>query len=164
MANLITRADIQAHRQVSDSVYDKVINQYIEDAQFLDLQDLLGMDFYNAIIADEVTHADLLDGSSYTYDGKTYTHVGLKRVLIYYAYARYIRFGSSTDTPFGLVQKNTPESTEVSDKEKQIIYKMNQQTAFKYWTNVKLFLERTNYEGWSDSCSKSQTFRIRKIS
>ncbi len=160
----ITRSDIEANRQISSSVYDQVLNQYIEDAQFLDLQELLGAELYNDIIANEANHTDLLDGSTYTYKGVSYTHVGLKRVLVYYSYARYIRFGSNTDTPFGVVEKQTPDSTNVNKNDRQEVYKLNQQIGYKYFQNVRAFLDRTNYPKWkNDYTPKSGNFRINKI-
>lgn len=160
---LITRSDISAQRQVSQSVYDDVINQYIEDAQFLDISELIGSKIYNSIM-DGDDHSDLLDGSTYTYKGEDYTHVGLKRVLVYYAYARYVKFGSQTDTPFGFVEKDSEYSTKVSDSNKQATFKLNQQIGYKYWMNVKAFLDRTNYPDWNNDCrAKGGNFRISKI-
>ena len=166
---LINRADIQVYRQVSNSTYDDVLNQHILDAQFVDLQDLMGMDFYNDLVRNSATvaNAALLDGGTYTYNGITYTNVGLKAVLSHYAYARYIMFGSQTDTPFGFAEKSTQESNSVSDTGKKTMFKMNQQTAYKYWENVSAFLNRneSDYPLWKNGCALTKTkFRISKIS
>jgi hypothetical protein len=165
---LINRTDIQVFRQISNSVYDDVLNQHILDAQFVDLQDLMGMDFYNDLIRNSasVENTSLLDGGTYTYNGITYTNVGLKAVLSHYAYARYIMFGSQTDTPFGFVEKSTQESNAVSEGGKKTMFKMNQQTAYKYWENVVAFLNRkaVDYPLWKNGCIQTKsTFRISKI-
>lgn len=164
MANLITKTDIAVHRQISDSVYDNVINQHIEDAQFMELKNLIGSSFYNKIVNDVASFSNLLDGSEYDFEGTSYSHEGIKRVLIYYSYARYIRFGSSTDTPFGFVQKETPDSSSVSTEEKNIIFKQNQQIGFAYWEDVKLFLDRTDPDGWSEAGARGTRIKISKIS
>ena len=166
---LIGRTDIQVYRQISNSVYDDVLNQHISDAEFVDLQELMGMDFYNDLVRNKATalNVSLLDGGTYTYNEITYTNVGLKAVLSHYAYARYIMFGSQTDTPFGFVEKSTQESNPVSESGKKIMFKMNQQTAFKYWENVVSFLNKneSDYPLWKNGCNQTKTkFRISKIS
>ena len=165
---LINRTDIQVYRQISNSVYDDVLNQHILDAQFVDVQDLMGMDFYNDLVRNPATikNVALLDGGTYIYNSITYTNVGLKAVLSHYAYARYIMFGSQTDTPFGFVEKSTNESNTVSESGKKAMFKMNQQTAFKYWENVVAFLNRnaSDYPLWKNGCYQTKSkFRISKI-
>lgn len=166
---LITRADISTYRQISDSVYDNVLNPQIDDAQFLDVQKLLGERFYNDLILNsgDANYVALLTGGSYVYNGITYTNHGLKAVIVRYAYARYIQFGSFTDTPFSLVEKlSGQDSQQVSSIDKKNIAKSNQQAAFIYWENVKLFLDRNaaDYPLWTNNCAKfSGGFRISKI-
>ena len=169
MANLITRDDIAQYRQITDNVHTlKIINQHIIDAQFSDIQKLLGVDLYNDLIRNETDskYVDLLNGGTYTYDNVTYTNVGLKAVIVHYAYGRYILQGSQTDTPFGYVQKTNNSSQEVSFAAKKNMSKMNQQMAFTYWENVKNFLDRnkTDYPLWNSNCNiRRGGFRISKI-
>jgi len=168
---LVDRAEITKHRQISQTVYDDVLNQYIRDAQFLDVQDLLCAEFYNDLMMNstDAEYVELLNRGIYQYNGTEYTNVGLKTVICYYAHARYLKFGSATDTPFSLVEKTNNDSQIVSEKTKQILYKQNQQIAYKYWMNVEAFLNRkkSNYPLWKveDNCKPSgcRTFRINKI-
>ena len=165
---LITRTDIAEYRQISNSVYDDVINMHILDAQFSDVQKLLGADFYNDLIQNntDANYVTLLNGGTYVYQTVTYTNVGLKAVLVHYAYSRYILTGSQTDTPFGYVEKLNEQSEKVDINGKKTISKMNQQIAFNYWENVKQFLDRnaSDYPLWENSCANyNQTFRISKI-
>jgi len=168
MTLLINRTDIAQYRQISDTVYDNVLNQHIFDAQFSDLQKLMGIDFYNDLIRNwqDAKYTELLDGGTYTYNNTTYTNVGLKVVLTHYAYSRYVLFGSQTDTPFGYVEKLNNDSQAVSIEAKKTIAKMNQQVAFNYWENVNLFLERnsTTYPLYKSGCvTQNRNFRISKI-
>ena len=169
MELLITRDDISIYRQISSTPYDNVLNQNILDAQFLDIQSLMGSDFYNDLIRNynDAKYTTLLDGGTYEYQGITYTNVGLKVVLVHYAYARYVLFGSQTDTPFGYVEKLNEQSERVSLESKKTMSKMNQQVAFNYWENVRLFLDRnsTDYPLWNDgNCRiKRGGFKISKI-
>ena len=168
MANLITRTDIALYKQISKTVFDEVLNPFISDAQFTDIQPLMGPDFYFDMI-ENVTDANyvaLLAAGTYTYEGETFTNVGLKAVIAHYAYARYIMFGSQVDTPFGFQEKTNENSLNVSVAGKKTIYKMNQQMAFGYWENVLAFLSRnaTDYPKWINGCyQKGNSFRISKI-
>ena len=168
MALLINRADIAVYRQISDTVYDDVLNMHITDAQFVDVQGLMGSDFYNDLILNPTTTANiaLLDSGSYTHQGITYTNHGLKSVIVHYAYSRYAMFGSVVDTPFSLVEKLNPDSRPVEQGTKKSIHKSNQQTAYMYWENVRQFLDRNSddYPLWKNNCQKHNSgFRISKI-
>jgi len=168
MQQLINRSDIAEYAQISDTVYDNVLKQHINLAQFVDVQKLMGVDFYNDMIRNstDVKYTALLEGADYTYSGTTYTNEGLKSVLVHYAYGRYILHGSQTDTPFGYVEKLSQDSEKVDIAQKKSTAKMYQTTAFNYWENVKLFLDRneSTYPLWKNSCiTQQRLFRIRKI-
>lgn len=166
---LIDRVDISGYRQISDTAYDKVLNQHINDAQFVDIQRLLGSDFYNDMIRNSTNanYVALLDGGDYAYQGITYSNYGLKAVLVHYFYARYVMFGDKTDTPFGFVEKLTPNSQGVDIANKKSLSKDSKDIAFNYWENVKDFLDRNadDYPLWKNNCvtyNRSQ-FKISKI-
>ena len=168
MALLISRDDIALYRQITDSTHAlKRINQHINDAQFMDLQRLLGADFYNDLERNitATNYVTLLDGGTYTYNNTTYTNVGLKVVLAHYAYSRYVLNGSQVDTAFGYVQKSNDNSVPVTLEAKKNMSKMNEQVAFNYWENVKLFLDRntTAYPLWKELCKPISTFKFSKI-
>ena len=169
MINLITKTDILGLRQISKNVPDKIIDPYIKDAQFIDVQKLLGSDFFNDLLRNSTdeNYIDLLTEGDYVYNGTTYTNVGLKAVLVYYSYARYILLGSNIDTPFGFVTKDTDVSSPSDLSTRKTISKENEQIAFNYWENVKHFLDRNkqDYPLWNENCSsfKRGIFRISKI-
>ncbi len=168
---LIDRAEMTKHVVISQTTYDDVLNKFINDAQFLDIQDLLGVEMYYDLLQNstETNYTTLLDTGAYTHNGKNYFNVGLRTVISYYANARYIKFGSVQDTPFSLVEKTNDWSERVTEKSKQVLYKENQQIAFKYWRNVEAFLNRnkSEYPLWDldGECDVRQyrTFRINKI-
>ncbi len=168
MVLLINRTDIAEERQISTSVNDKVLKPFIKDAQFVDIQKLLGRDFYNDLIRNytDDDYQTLLNGGDYTYQSVTYTNVGLKAVIVHYTYARYVLEGSQIDTPFGDVLKLNPDSQPISDGSKKTKAKSNQQTAFNYWENVLDFLDRNSddYSLWTNNCVVQKgNFRISKI-
>lgn len=168
MTLLINRTQIQQHKQLSNSVHNDKLEQIIREAQFNDLLPLLGERLYYDILteveASNTTYDDLLDGSTYTYQGITYTNVGLRAVLARYIYARYAMFGDVIDNPFGMTQKlNVNESKPIDYSTKKAFYTMNRNEAFNMWLNVEKFLDRTDVALY-DNCKRTKnTFRIGKI-
>jgi NMD protein affecting ribosome stability and mRNA decay len=168
---ILTPDEFRAFLDVSKSSKDEtVVNRAIRDAQNTDIVSLLGFEFYSYIInnLDDVDVLALLDGDTYEYDSKTYFNVGLKQVVAYYAYAKYILVAGQKDTPFGLVQKNSQNSEHISTARIKEIATSTKQSAYEYWVQVQLFLDRNsaNYPLWSSSCSVSKRnsgFRISKI-
>jgi len=167
---LINRIDFaNNYRNISQSNYNLGnLDQHISDAQFVDIQRLMGIDFYNDLIrnSNSANYQSLLIGGDYTYKGTVHTNVGLKSVIVFYAYARYLMFGSNVSTPFGLVQKQGNNSSEISFADKKTMSKNNEQTGYNYWENVRLFIERNknDYPLWKENCLiQRQEFRISKI-
>jgi hypothetical protein len=164
---LITKNDILNHRQLSKTVKEITMNQFIDDAQVTDLLPLLGEAFYFTILADPTNFTDLLNEKQYVYDGVTITSPGLKKVLIDFATARYILHGSQTDTPFGMVEKQYQDGIQVSRTDKKERYKARQQTAMTLWYQIEKYLNRHTelYPKWDSGCTtKRRKFRINKIS
>lgn len=165
---LIDKAEIYKYRQISKSVRDDKINPHIEDAEFLDLRPLLGELLYHDIVKTptDPKYTKLLDPHTYTYEDNEYQHLGLKRVLSLYSYARYILMGTFTDTGFGFVQKKTQDSDSVAETSRRSIYKKDQDAAFKYFSEISLFLDRNSddYHLWNSGCETNRGgFKINKI-
>ena len=157
---IITLADIRKTRDVSQSVKEGRVNQYIRDAEMSDLRPLLGEQIYQDIVLDPTetargSYPDLLDGSIYTYASYDYTHPGVKEVLVDFAYARYRFFGSDIDTPFSTVVKQTRDSQPTGEARNREIYSAIRKVAYAKWEIVKDYLNRTageaegtRYEYW----------------
>lgn len=163
---LISLTDIQQNRAISQSVELSNINQFIEDAQIGDLRPLLGERMYYDLLNNQSNYIDLLDQTNYTHDGVTYTSPGIKQVLSYYAYARYILHGSATDTPFGYVEKGYQDERQTDRIQRREMYKSTQQLAAQYWSQVEIYLNRNldTYPLWAEGCTQGKrSFRINKI-
>jgi hypothetical protein len=144
---LINRFDISQYKQISQTVYDDVLNAIIIESQIQDLAPLLGERLFNDLLNNTVNYNDLLEGGTYTHDNILYSNYGLKAVLSYYAYARYQMFGGVIDTPFSQIEKlEGAESRPTSDKTKKDLYQMNRDSAFNVWKSVENYLIRTNNE------------------
>lgn len=165
MQLLITKADIAQYKQISGTPHEAKLKECILDAQLLDMQPLLGERLYNKIVATPGDYADLMNGGSYVHDGETYHNNGLKMVLSYFAYARYIYFGSALDTPFGLVEKLNPDSRPVEVTSKKSIYVESQKAAAQLWESVKNYLIRTKlveYPGCNNQPART-SIKFKKI-
>ena len=165
----ITATELRAaRRQLSPSVEEAKLNDYIEEAQLKDVRPLLGEKFYAAIdavrVAEGSTYDELLESTTYTHDGDAFRNPGLKDVIARFAYARYKRYGHVEDTLFGSVVKQNQESRETSKAEKEAEYHENRITAGEQWNSVKAYLNRksTTYPLWSNN--NAPRIRMSKIS
>ena len=155
---LITIEDIAAVKPISlNTDVQKKLNTFIQEAQEFDLVKFLGDAFYMAIEADFAaqpsleTYSDLFNGCEYTYNGVQYRHRGLKTVLIYYAYAKYLANAQSNQTAFGNVVKTNTDSTPISDKTITRQVEQALSGAYKYQSDVNDYLNRNSstYTLWS---------------
>jgi len=167
---LTTREEVSQYKQISYTIYDDVFNSTMITTQIEDIAPLLGEELFNDILNNTSNYDDLLNGSVYEYNGITYHNYGLKSVISYYFYARYVMFGNAIDTPFSLIEKldNEGKSQQVSQRAKEAIYQSNRQTAFTIWQNVENYLIRTNNILFNNinRCynKENKTFKIKKIS
>jgi len=161
---LITREEIREYKQLSRTANDDKLDDIIIQVQLNELRPLIGERLFNAIMQNPATYANLLNGSTYTYNNLTYQNYGLKAVLAYYIDAYWKMFGDVTSTPFGNVTKLNPNVSEpISDGFRKSIFTVNKQSAYNIWLNVDLFLRRTN-EPLYDLCdTKRKSFNINKI-
>lgn len=162
MQPLITRDDIVKYRQIAKSLNNDKLNESILDAQLLDLKPLLGEKLFDKIIARPEDYAELLDGGIYTHDGIEYSNYGLKMALAYFVYARYAMFSHVTDTPYAFVEKRNADSQTVTSETKKSLFNTNREIASKVWNNVKMYLQRTNYKGYT-TCALKPALRFTKI-
>lgn len=123
MSYLITLADIQALKPISSNVNElKALKPFILEAQEFDVRPFLGDEFWIDLVNDFdaspslATYSDLFNGSTYVYSGVTYKHEGIKAMLIYYTYSRYLNNAQTSVTPFGVVQKLNDDSQQVPER------------------------------------------------
>jgi len=83
----------------------------------------------------------LINGGTYEdCQEKERHHLGIKRVLVYFSYARYLMINSWNDTPNGHVTKNNPFSIPKPLKEIESFSNRYRDMAFKTWEHVKKYL------------------------
>lgn len=116
---LITIADIQAVKQLSDNLALTKINPFIAEAEELDLKPQLGAAMYKALVDnkdDGDVYQTLLEGEDYTCGNETINYPGIKKILAYYAYSRYLSEQDSFSTVSGMVQPGGQNSSALSEK------------------------------------------------
>jgi len=149
-------------------------NRYIREAQIFDLKPLLCDDFYQDLISESPLrdYRLLLTGGSYTHGGRRYEFAGLKAVLAYFIYARYIFTGHQVDTAFGVKEKSYQDSEGISGGERRDIRKMYIQNANELWEDCRKYIERNKehfpeWEKCNEGCGegrvRSSNFRITLI-
>ena len=141
---LINKNDFIGFKQLSKGRDVDTIETFIQEAQDLDLKELVCREFYFDILKNyqEQAYQKLIHGETYTdADGNDIEFKGLKAVLVHFTYARYTLRSHVTDTPFGMVQKTNEFSQPVSTSEKREIRDRAIVDANRYWEECKIYLD-----------------------
>lgn len=143
---LITYNQIAEYKLITSNINASKFDNLLIEAQELDLRPILGNELYLELIAENGNspypdkYANLLEGCTYTYNGKSYKHEGLIPVLAYFIYARFLAYAGSVATPYGVVQKTNDFSQPTSDKSISRQITQAKSAAMAYFDRVKLFL------------------------
>lgn len=158
---LITLNEQQAIKPISTNSENR-FNQIMLETQANDLQELLGFRLYNDLVRNRTTYKylRLLNGTDWDYCGQTIHMSGLKYVLAHYFFSNYTRENGVNDTFSGHITHNWNEGERVSDNHRREIEKRAREIAFKYWNEVKLYLDNNSstYKYWCYS-TKGQVFK-----
>lgn len=136
------------------------IEPYIQEAQYSDLRpllnDVLYLDFLkkvNDTTAPEYqAYQDLLNGREYVHDGNTLEYPGLKPMIAYYTYARFITKNPVHITRFGAMQKVNDQSEPVDPALLKINVNEARSLGLMYQDQAKEFLDRNidTYPLWRE--------------
>lgn len=150
MNNLISISDIQGIiKDMSVNVEQERIERHIAEAQEFDIKPVLGralyLGFVNGLGASpqEDIYVDLWEGKTYTDKGinADVSFEGVKRALIYYAYARFLNNQNTNVGSFGIVVKeNNPYSKSEEEKKIQRLVTSAIQAAESYKSDFVKFL------------------------
>ena len=166
MQQIISKGDISIYKDLSNAVKNSKINQFILDAQMSDLSPLIGDLFFFDVMNNLTNpeYQELLNGCKFTFNGVEIEHLGLKRVLVEFAWGRYTYFGGFNDSPFGNVIKTTPHSTPTGNNDRRDIWKQSRQMANDYFKTVKYYLSVSDFSKCEFTNSQSSSnFNISKI-
>jgi len=120
---IISFDDILLYRPAAKEIPQGRIEPFIGEAQMHDLRPILGealyYDFINKFASTldpmYVAYQDLLNGSSWSYNGYTKQNYGLKPIVAYYALARFSANNQINVTRYGVTSKVNPQSEPVSE-------------------------------------------------
>lgn len=142
---MITRNDFKGVANISLHCNLDSLNIAINEAVNFDLEELF-CDFFHSILAihkevedgnTEPLKLNLINGGEFTTcNNQKRTHLGVKKIVAYYAYSRYIMLNGYEDTPSGTVTKTNDFSIPKPLKEVQ-------QFADKYRTMGFLSFKKT---------------------
>ena len=174
MTLLIDKTDISNEKDISKHTTLDRVNEFISDAQVMDLCPLLGNAFYFDLVANytDPNYQLLLNGGSFDVNGCTWTHRGLKSVLIEFAWGRYTYYGVNNDTGFGSVIKTTDFSTPTQNSDRRDIWTNSKQKANAYFSVIKQYLDLNPelFPKWANDCGsvcgegKKNNFKYNVIS
>lgn len=120
---ILIRTDFTGIGDIANHCDLNKLNIAINEASDFDMDGLL-CDFWDDVLDnwDDDAYSDLINGGEYEgCGGKTRKFAGLKKVWVYYSYARYVILNGYNDTPNGMVAKTNNFSIPTPLKELQAI-------------------------------------------
>lgn len=154
MALLLSYSQQQAIKKISannQAKYDQLAAEVEEN----ELRSLLGVlllqDLQNN--PDSVANTALLNGGTYTSGSNTIRFKGVRYILAYLNYSRYIGESFVNDTFTGMVQKTRPDAELLSEGTMKRLQAENRQIAMAEWELTQGFLtaNATTYTLWNCS-------------
>jgi len=149
MIDIVTFDDLKNYKYIADSVKNQT--QWplcVKESQLFDVKTWLGDGLLNEILtqveAGTVTayNQTLLDGGTYIYGTYTYMFQGLKSVLIYYAFSRFISRAPYNFTAAGITVKESDYSNPAEEKAIQRLSTEAYLSATAIKEEIELFLKR----------------------
>tara|TARA_R110000796_G_scaffold120506_1_gene234644 strand:+ start:18368 stop:18925 length:558 start_codon:yes stop_codon:yes gene_type:complete len=157
----ITSADLIGLGIISNHCDTKKLQIAVNEAVQFDLRNLLGNLFFlvneNWDQTSPGIYFDIVEPKNYTNcSGYETTHVGLKKVLAYYSYSRYILINSFNDTPNGLVEKSNNFSIPKSLDELQSFSSKYRNMGLEDYRLVEAYilLNSATYPSYNTTCAK----------
>ena len=166
MKLLVNKQECSKYLSVSLFRKDEEFNRFIREAQMFALKVFVCESFYQDLPSETPVrdYTLLLEGGSYTFEGKKYEFAGLKAVLSYFAYARYVFVGHQVDTPMCIKVKENQDGETVSQAERRDVRTMYKQQADLLWQDCERYLERNRLLFPEYSCNSgcNESNRINK--
>ena len=140
---LITNTELKTLRDVGSKIDIAKADEAIKLAETVDLYVILG-NFYFDVVANAagLSYTDLMDGSTFTVNGRPFIQSGIKALVADLAYARYVDMINTNFSPFGITVKSTQDSVPITEgKLKQIILQARRDADVKFGI-IDLYLDQ----------------------
>lgn len=153
--NYINVSDFECTGMITKSCDLPKLCIAIDEALIFDLEHTLCFDFIHGVLEqwetlptdsselteDQTLYRDLIEGSTYRdCSGRLKRHLGIKKLWIYYAYAKYLIINAHNDSPNGLVTKQNDWSMPVPLKELNELSAKYRNMAKETLENVREYL------------------------
>ena len=165
---LVTREDIDRECRPCNA-QNELVDRCIEEAQNLDIIPAIGADVWLRVLNmenDDEIIKKLWDGGLYEDScGKSHIFAGLKKSLLYYAYARVVRSQGGVSTRFDYVVKSDQYSDSADLKARVQAYNEAFATADGYKVQCLQFMAE-NADAFGDCCKRkivNNRIAIKKI-
>ena len=156
MGIIITQEDFKLIGQLATHCDKEKLNMAIEEALMFDVEPLLCSMFIeienNWTSTDEIW-VDLINGSNYeNCNEKKRRQAGVKSMILYYAYARYVVLNNFNDTPNGAVTKTNQFSIPKPLKEIEQFANKYRSMGYKVYKDVEDFMciNKDDYTEFND--------------
>ncbi len=160
MAITLKVSDLKGLGIVANHCDESKFNIALDEAIEFDIKNLLG-NLFNLVNNnwDSVSElwTDIINPKTFeNCAGYETTHQGLKKVLAYYTYSRYIMINGFDDTPNGLVGKTNNFSIPKSLEELKQFSSKYRNMALESWKLVEAFIliNDTLYPSYDNSCKE----------
>ena len=149
---LLTYNEQQTYKKISANNQQKFA-QIETETENTELRDLLGVALLQDLQNNGATanNIKLISGTSFVnYKNQTIYHKGLKFVLAYMVYSRYLGESFVNDTFTGFVQKNRTDSEQLSEGSIRRLQENNRVIAMNEWFIIReyLNLNSVDYPLW----------------
>ncbi len=154
--SLLTYSEQQEIKPISEN-NKKKYSLLASEVESLEIDKLLGSAFYQAVSSNPENYEDLLNGCEFVNTQKqTLSHRGLKYVIAYLNYAKYVGGSSFVDTFSGFKKKTTPDSEALSTGEIKRLIQENREIAFNAFSLISeyLHLNKDTYQLWGNTSNK----------
>lgn len=140
MSRLVTIADQQRIKPISDNNYER-FDQLQQEVEMNDIVGYLGFEFYQELKRNTSQYTKLLEGGAYNSNGVAYEFAGLKAMICYLIYARYVRESYVQDTYNGMVRHNGDQFGTLSAGELANLENRYKQVAGSIWDECLVYLK-----------------------
>lgn len=163
---LITIDDVKTFKGISSNINSqKDFDPLVIEAQTFDVPKIIGDGFFLDVIAglnaspQEAKYVDLFNGKEYTVNGEKRIHFGLKAIIIYNAYARFLAKDGIQSTPSGFVVKQSQYSEPVDFKRLSMNIQQARSGAMAHEQRVVDFLQNNRDLYPNALCNKGSGYR-----
>lgn len=162
MSKLIEVFELSQYNDFGDNLDIDKLQPIVDSVEELTIRNLLGKEFFFTVVAAPESFMDLLNETTFEYEGVTYVHSGLKAVIADFVMAKYIHQININIDRFGASQKaSDPHSgVEPADpKQVQNLAGFHTETAYAKWEMVKYYLDKNKhlYPKWKVSTSTTSS-------